>query len=92
MTQGGVQADFNLEVNDSPTLLDLVEAGLGVALIAEALVTPRRNLRTVALRGPTIEWAIAAVALAPGPTNPAARELWGLITGGPSNDQSSKRS
>jgi DNA-binding transcriptional LysR family regulator len=80
MRRSGMQLDINLEVNDTPTLLDLVEAGLGVALIAEAIATQRRGLRAVALRGPKIDWIISAVAAAPGPTNPAARELWRLIT------------
>lgn len=80
MQQSGVQLDVNLEVNDTSTLLDLVEAGLGVALIAEGLITKRRALRAVKLSGPTVNWTISAVALAPGPTNPAAAELWHLIT------------
>ncbi|MDX6267004.1 MAG: hypothetical protein QOD70_1744 [Frankiales bacterium] len=80
MQQSGVQLDVNLEVNDTSTLLDLVEAGLGVALIAEGLITKRRALRAVKLSGPTANWTISAVALAPGPTNPAAAELWQLIT------------
>jgi DNA-binding transcriptional LysR family regulator len=81
MDQTGVHLDVNLEVNDTSTLLDLIEAGLGVALIAEGLTTQRRALRTVRLSGPKINWTISAVAVAPGPFNPAARELWHLITG-----------
>jgi DNA-binding transcriptional LysR family regulator len=72
--------DVHFEVNDTATALDLVEAGLGVALIAEALATGRRALRMVPLRGRALEWVICAVAAAPEPTNPAARELWRLIT------------
>jgi DNA-binding transcriptional LysR family regulator len=75
----GIRLDFNLEVNDVSTLLDLVEAGLGVAFIPEALIT-RSALRAVQLSGPTIDWTISALSLAPGPVNPAARELWKLIT------------
>ena len=33
----GVVSQVNLEVNDTNTLLDLLEAGLGVALIPEAI-------------------------------------------------------
>jgi DNA-binding transcriptional LysR family regulator len=83
MDQSEVLLDFNLEINDTSTLLDLVEAGLGVALIAEALMTQRRALRAVRLSGPRIDWTVSAVAVAPGPINPAARELWHLITGSP---------
>ena len=80
MRESGVLLDTNLEVNDTATLLDLVEAGLGVALIAEGLTTGRRELRPVRLRGSRISWTISAVTLAPEPSNPAARELWRLIT------------
>ena len=54
-------------------------------------MTPRRNLRPVPLDGPTIKWTIAAITLAPGPTNPAARELWDLITSGPPGKRTSRR-
>jgi DNA-binding transcriptional LysR family regulator len=80
MHQSGMHLDFNLEINDTSTLLDLVEAGLGVALIAEVLTTQRRALRPVRLSGPKINWTISAVAIAPGPINPAAGELWHAIT------------
>jgi DNA-binding transcriptional LysR family regulator len=80
MHESGVHLDSNLEVNDTATLLDLVEAGLGVALIADALTTGRPRVRTVRLSGPKAVWTISAVAMAPEPTNPAARELWRLIT------------
>jgi DNA-binding transcriptional LysR family regulator len=77
----GVSLDVNLEVNDTATLLDLVEAGLGVTLIAEALVRQRRSLRTVPLKGgPEIGWTVSALTLAPAPANPAALPLWRLLT------------
>jgi DNA-binding transcriptional LysR family regulator len=72
--------DTHFEVNDTATALDLVEAGLGVALIAEALAAPRPALAMVPLRGRPIDWVICAIAAAPAPANPAARELWRLIT------------
>jgi DNA-binding transcriptional LysR family regulator len=78
--ESGTHLDSNHEVNDTSTLLDLVEAGLGVALIPEALITRRRALRPIRLSGPRIDWTISAVSLAPGPNNPAARELWKFIT------------
>jgi DNA-binding transcriptional LysR family regulator len=97
MRQSGVHLDFNLEVNDAATLLDLVEAGLGVAVIAEALTTGRRGLRTVRLSGSRSVWTISAVTIAPVPTNPAARELWHLVSravpapDGPSRQLSPRR-
>lgn len=80
LQRSATDADVRFEVNDMGTALDLVDAGLGVALIAEALVTGRRSLRTVPLRGRPVDWVICAVAAAPAPKNPAARELWHLIT------------
>jgi DNA-binding transcriptional LysR family regulator len=78
--ESGVHLEVNLEVNDTATLLDLVEAGLGVALVAEALTTGRPRVHTARLSGPKTVWTISAVAVAPEPSNPAARELWRLIT------------
>jgi DNA-binding transcriptional LysR family regulator len=80
MQRSRTHLDFNLEINDTSTLLDLIEAGLGVALIAEALTSQRRALRAVPLSGRTMYWTISALAAAPGPSNPAARELWRLLT------------
>src|SRR4051794_19371495 len=80
-TAAAVPLDVNLEVNDTATLLDLVEAGLGVTLIAEALARQRRSLRTVPLTGgPEIGWTVSALTLAPAPANPAALPLWRLLT------------
>src|SRR3954468_2493674 len=73
--------EVNLEVNDTATLLDLVEAGLGVTLIAEALALQRRSLRTVPITGrPKLDWTVSALTLAPAPANPAALALWQLLS------------
>jgi DNA-binding transcriptional LysR family regulator len=80
LRESGVHLDVNLEVNDSGTLLDLVEAGLGVALIAEALTAGRSRVHVARISGPKAVWTISAVTIAPEPHNPAARELWRLIT------------
>ena len=80
-TAADVSLEVNLEVNDTATLLDLVEAGLGVTLIADALVRQRRSLRTVPLSGgPRIDWTVSALILDPVPTNPAALALWQQLT------------
>lgn len=79
LRDSGTHLDFNLEVNDTSTLLDLVETGLGVTLIAEAIAAQRPALQTVKLRGSQVEWIVSAVAAAPGPVNPAAAELWRRI-------------
>src|SRR3954452_3993273 len=80
-TAAAVSLEVNLEVNDTATLLDLVEAGLGVTLIADALARQRRSLRTVPLSGgPKIDWTVSALTLDPVPTNPAALALWQQLT------------
>ena len=84
--RSGATFDTRLEINDTATALDLVEAGLGVALIAEALAEDRPALRTVPLRGRAIDWIIAAVAIDPAPNNPAARALWHVINRSAADD------
>jgi DNA-binding transcriptional LysR family regulator len=79
LARAGMSIEPSLEINDTATLLDLIEAGLGVAILAEALVTQRRQLTAVPIR-PTTHWTISAFAASPGPTNPAARQLWTQIT------------
>src|SRR4051812_22092046 len=75
----GITPDQKFEVNDTATLLDLVEAGLGVALVPEALAAQRPRLSTVPLRGSNTAWNKSAVALAPASANPAAQELWRML-------------
>ena len=74
-----VQPHYTFEVNDTTTLLDLVEAGLGLAVIPEALARLRPGLRRLAIKGRSWTWTIAAETLAPLPPNPAARALWNLL-------------
>jgi DNA-binding transcriptional LysR family regulator len=72
-----VEPRYAFEVNDTRTLLDLVEIGLGVAVFPEALAAPRgAQLREIAISGRRWDWTVRAEALAPGPSNPAARALW----------------
>lgn len=79
MRAAGVEPRVDLEVNDTTTLLDLVEGGLGVAVIPEAIADLRPTLATVAIAGNSWQWAIAAQTLAPAPMNPAARALWQML-------------
>ena len=59
-------------MNDTRTLLDLVEIGLGVAVFPEALAAPRgAQLREIAISGRRWDWTVRAETLAPGPSNPA---------------------
>jgi DNA-binding transcriptional LysR family regulator len=79
MRSAGLEPRVDLEVNDTNTLLDLVEAGLGVAIIPEAIARFRPNLQTLTIRDGTWDWIIGAQTLAPMPTNPAARALWEML-------------
>jgi DNA-binding transcriptional LysR family regulator len=74
-----VQPHYAFEVNDTTTLLDLVEAGLGVSLVPEAIARLRPGLHRATTKGRTWTWTIAAETLAPVPPNPAARALWYLL-------------
>jgi DNA-binding transcriptional LysR family regulator len=76
LQEAAIATDRRLEVNDTATLLELVHAGLGVALVPAALAAEQPGLHTVALSARPADWVKSAVALAPAPTNPAALELW----------------
>jgi len=82
----GIKPRVDLEVNDTNTLLDLVEAGLGVALIPEAIARLRPNLHQLAITDGRWDWIIGAQVLAPAPANPAARALWAMLTTVPRSD------
>jgi DNA-binding transcriptional LysR family regulator len=79
MRSAGLEARVDLEVNDTNSLLDLVEAGLGVAVIPEAIARLRPNLDTISIKDGRWDWVIAAQTLAPTPSNPAARALWDML-------------
>jgi DNA-binding transcriptional LysR family regulator len=76
----GVAPRYDFEVNDTATLLDLVQAGLGIAVVPEALAMRRPGLHRAAIKGRRHLWTIAAQTLAPTPTNPAARAFWTMLT------------
>ena len=79
MRSAEVEPRVDLEVNDTNTLLDLVEAGLGIAVLPEAIARLRPGLHTMRITNGSWDWTIAAQALAPAPVNPAARALWAMI-------------
>jgi DNA-binding transcriptional LysR family regulator len=79
----GLEPHYAFVVNDINTLLNLVEVGLGAALIPEAIGAPRgRRLRRIPISGPRWDYVIAAETLAPSPQNPAARALWTMLEAG----------
>jgi DNA-binding transcriptional LysR family regulator len=82
----GMEPRYAFEVNDIPTLLGLVEIGLGAALIPDAIAARSHRLRRVAIDGPAWDYVIAAESLAPSPQNPAARALWAMLADGDRTD------
>src|SRR5579884_376217 len=75
LRRAGLSDQGQLEVNDTTTLLDLVEAGIGIALIPEVLAALRPRLHTVPLLGTPVVWTISALSRTTGTNNPAAAEL-----------------
>jgi DNA-binding transcriptional LysR family regulator len=75
----GVEPHYAFEVNDIPTLLSLVESGLGAAVIPDAIAARGRRLRRIPINGPAWDYVITAETLAPRPQNPAARALWAML-------------
>jgi DNA-binding transcriptional LysR family regulator len=78
----GVEPHYAFEVNDIPTLLNLVDVGLGAAVIPDAIAARSGQLRRVAITGPSWNYVIAAETLAPKPQNPAAQALWAILAEG----------
>lgn len=73
-------------VSDSPRPCRLsaiqVPAGLGVAILPEAIARFRPSLQRVSPRGRAWTWTIAAQRVAPEPINPAARAFWQMLLAG----------
>lgn len=80
MRSVGLEPRVSLEVNDIGTLLDIVEAGLGVALVPEGIARLRPVLHTIAITTGSWYWSMGAQVVAPEPINPAARALWAMLT------------
>lgn len=76
----GIAPRVDLEVNDTDTLLDLVEAGLGVAVIPTVIAQLRPHLHRLTITDGRWTWTIGAQTIAPRPVNPAARALWTMLT------------
>ena len=65
LRSSGVEPRYAFEVNDTRTLLDLVEIGLGVAVFPEAIAAPRgARLREIAISGRRWDWTVRAEAVA----------------------------
>jgi DNA-binding transcriptional LysR family regulator len=79
MRDAGVEPRVDLEVNDTETLLDLVEGGLGIAVVPEAIAQRRPSLAKTAITDAAVPWNIAAQTVAPMPMSPAGRAFWDMI-------------
>jgi len=60
----GLEPNYVFEINDTSTVLELVEAGFGVALVPEIIANLKGGLRRIPLRGRRWNWTIVAEALA----------------------------
>jgi DNA-binding transcriptional LysR family regulator len=76
-----LDVNVRLEVNDLGTLLDLVAADFGVALVPEAVARSRPDLKRIVLSGGDWTWTVSVVCTAPAPVNPAATALWEMAQG-----------
>jgi len=79
MQSVGLQPKYAFEVNDTTTILDLVQAGCGISVLPEVVAALRPDLFCIATEGYQRLWTIAAQVLAPTPPNPAARALWAML-------------
>ena len=78
----GLQTHYAFEVNDTTTMLDLIQAGLGIGVLPRVIVALRPDLRCITIKGPERLWTIAAQTMGPTPANPAARALWDAALAG----------
>jgi DNA-binding transcriptional LysR family regulator len=67
------------EVNDVPTLLDLVANGIGIALVPQTVTSYPARILYVAPRPPVPTWDVVVAVPAHQPANPSARALLAAI-------------
>jgi DNA-binding transcriptional LysR family regulator len=79
----GLERSSALEVNDVPSLLELVAHGLGVALVPEVVTRYQAEVRYLRLRAPAPLFEVAVATVGDPPAGQAARVLLGML--GPVN-------
>ena len=79
----GLERTTVLEVNDVPSLLELVAHGLGLALVPEVVTRHPAQVRYLRLRSPAPSFEVAAATVGDPPAGQAARVLLGML--GPAN-------
>ena len=75
----GVERHVVCEVNDSPTLLDLVAHGLGVAVVPRVLATGRRDVAFVELQGRAPTWEVSLVTREDGALSAPSRAFLDML-------------
>ena len=83
LAAAGLDRHTALEVNDVPTLLELVAHGLGVALVPEVVTRHPAQVRYLRLRPPAPTFEVAVATLGDPPASPAARALLAMLPAGP---------
>jgi DNA-binding transcriptional LysR family regulator len=75
----GVERRVACEVNDTPTLLDLVAHGLGVAVVPQVLAAGRGDVAFVALEGRAPVWDVSLVAREDGALSAPSRAFLAML-------------
>jgi DNA-binding transcriptional LysR family regulator len=73
LSAAGVEHRVVFEVGDTPSVINLVRHGLGVAILPPSIVTERDRVRLVALRGRAPLWEVSLAMPANRPVTAAAR-------------------
>ena len=80
LANAGLARVTRCEVNEVWTLLELVECGLGVAIIPEMFGAVPMNVRYVPLDPPIADFELIAAFMGRAPASPAARGFLALVT------------
>jgi DNA-binding transcriptional LysR family regulator len=75
----GVQRRIACEVNDTPTLLDLVAHGLGIAVVPQVLAADRRDVAFVPLEGRAPVWEVSLVTREDGAISAPSRAFLAML-------------
>ena len=81
LAAAGLDRHTALEVNDLPTLLELVAHGLGVALVPEVVTGHPAKVRYLPLRPPAPTFEVAVATAGDPPASQAARVLLAMLPG-----------
>ena len=82
LAAAGLDRHTALEVNDVPTLLELVAHGLGVALVPEVVTRHPAQVRYLRLRPPAPTFEVAVATVGDPPASQAARVLLAMLPAG----------